>query len=81
MKSHSRKIGISKAKEIGLKVVDMGEDRELEKLVLDIHRAYMATLTASGASKIIENHKDRHQHSRSGMATQDQRLCSRQMGS
>ena len=56
MKSHDRKISIGKAEKIGLKVVDMGEDKELEELVLDIHRAYIATLSASEASKIIENH-------------------------
>ena len=56
MKSHNRKIGISKAKEIGLKVTDM-KDTDTEELILAIHRAYMITLTASGASKVIENHK------------------------
>ena len=56
MKSHNRKLGISKVKEIGLKVVDMAEDINTEEIVLNIHRLYMDTLTAYRAYKIVENH-------------------------
>ena len=57
MKSHGRQIGITKAKEIGLKVVDLEEDKELEELVMGVHNAFMATFVNTPCFKIVENHK------------------------
>lgn len=57
MKSHGRQIGITKAKKIGLKVADLGEDKELEELVLGVHNAFMATFVNTPCFKIVENHK------------------------
>ena len=56
MKSHNRKIGVDKATEIGLKVASLETDREIEEIVLNIHKSYMETITAYRAYKIVENH-------------------------
>ena len=56
-KIHSRHISNIKAKEIGLKVVDLEEDDNFQDAVLSIHHCYMHTFSNSNAVKIIENHK------------------------
>ena len=55
-KIHSRHISAKKAKEIGLKIVDLEDDDELQDAVLSIHHCYMHTFASSKAVKIIENH-------------------------
>ena len=55
-KIHSRHINTKKAKEIGLKVVDLEEDDNFQDAVLSIHHCYMHTFSNSKAVKIIENH-------------------------
>lgn len=56
-KSHSRHLPIERCREIGLKVGALEDDQELQECVLSVHHACMLTLTATGAFKIIENHK------------------------
>lgn len=55
-KIHSRHISNEKAKEIGLKIVDLEEDNSFQDAVLSIHHCYMHTFSNSNAVKIIENH-------------------------
>lgn len=55
-KSHSRHLSVQKCKEIGLKIVDMENDPELQDLILSIHHICIHTLGATNAFKIIENH-------------------------
>lgn len=55
-KIHSRHINAKKAKEIGLKIIDLEENDELQDAVLSIHHCYMHTFANSNAVKIIENH-------------------------
>ena len=57
MKSHGRQIGITKAKGIGLKVSELEADKELERLTLAMHHAFMLTFTETPSFKIVENHK------------------------
>lgn len=57
-KSHGRHISASKAKEMGLKIIDLEDDNELQDLVLTVHHAYMETFNQTNAIKIVENHKD-----------------------
>lgn len=54
-KSHSRHFTYDSCAEIGLKVKRIEEDQELQNIVLSIHHAFIITLDASTASKIIEN--------------------------
>lgn len=54
--SHSRHLSINKCKEIGLKIIDLEWDQELQDLVLSVHHCFIQTLTVTSAVKIIENH-------------------------
>jgi hypothetical protein len=54
--THSRHIHKAKAKDIGLKIVDLEADNELQDAVLSAHHAAMITFEQAGAYKIIENH-------------------------
>lgn len=55
-KSHSRHISKEKCKSIGVSIVDMENDNELQDLILTVHHAFMHTFSNTGASKIVENH-------------------------
>lgn len=55
-KIHSRHINAKKAKEIGLKIIDLEGDNKLQEAVLSIHHCYMHTFGSSNTLKIIENH-------------------------
>ena len=54
--THSRHIHKAKARDIGLKIVDLESDQKLQDAVLSVHHAAMITFEQSGALKIIENH-------------------------
>lgn len=56
-KSHERHIPIAKCKDLGLKVVALEDDEELQELVLTVHHCYMFVLMNTGTFKIIENQK------------------------
>jgi hypothetical protein len=55
-KIHARHIHKAKAKEIGLNVVSLEDDRELQDHVLSVHHSCMLTFEQTGAVKLIENH-------------------------
>jgi Serine dehydrogenase proteinase len=54
--THSRHIHKAKAKDIGLKIVDLEADDKLQDAVLSVHHAAMITFEQAGAYKMIENH-------------------------
>jgi len=54
--SHGRHLSAEKCKEIGLKIEMLEDNQGLQDAVLSVHHAFMHTLTATPASKIIENH-------------------------
>lgn len=54
-KMHARHISAEKAKKIGLNVISLEKDDQIQDLVLSIHHSYMATLENTNAVKIIEN--------------------------
>lgn len=56
-KSHNRHISKESAKELGLVIVDLEEDQQLQDLVLTLHHALTLTFVHTGAVKVIENHK------------------------
>lgn len=56
MKAHARHIGKEQCKNIGLKVVDLETDSQLQDLVLTVHHSYMQTFASSSSIKIVENH-------------------------
>lgn len=54
-KSHARHLSMKKSKDIGLKIIEMESDNELQDLILSIHHICIHTLGATNAFKIIEN--------------------------
>lgn len=56
-KSHSRRVTIDAAKRLGLKIVDLEANQDLQDAVLSTHHAAMLTFERTPAYKIIENHK------------------------
>jgi len=57
MKVHNRHINAGKAKDLGLKIAMLEDDKDLQELVLTVHHCCIQTLGATTAYKIIENHK------------------------
>ena len=56
-KTHGRHIDSVQAKKMGLKIVDLESDNDLQDLVLTVHHACMHTFSqAQNLQKIIENH-------------------------
>lgn len=58
-KSHSRHISREKAKDIGLKIIDLEEDPILQDLVLSVFHATTHTFSSTSCMKIIENNMGR----------------------
>jgi len=56
-KSHARHLSYDKCREMGLKVVSLEDDQDLQEAVLSVHHACIHTLGATPAFKIIENHE------------------------
>ena len=54
-KSHSRHISVDQCKKIGLNIVNLEDDGELQNLVLSLHHAYMIFFDKSTAFKAVEN--------------------------
>ena len=55
-KSHARHISRTKAIEMGIKVLPLESDPNLQEAALTVHHACILTLSATPAVKIIENH-------------------------
>jgi len=55
-KSHARHISKDKCKEMGVSVLDMENDNDLQDLILTVHHSFMHTFSHSTATKIVENH-------------------------
>jgi hypothetical protein len=55
-KSHARHLSMNKCKDMGLKIIEMETDQELQDLILSVHHICIHTLGATNAFKIIENH-------------------------
>lgn len=53
--AHNRHLSSAKCKEIGLKVMELESDQELQDKVLSVHHIYFHTLSSTPAFKIIEN--------------------------
>lgn len=54
--SHSRHISIEQCKSIGLKIVDLESNQDLQDSVLSLHHAYMILMDKFNISKVVENH-------------------------
>lgn len=55
-KSHARHLSVKKCKEIGLNVIELENDHNLQEAVLSVHHTCIHTLSSTPAFKIIENH-------------------------
>jgi len=56
-KSHSRHISVKRAADLGIKVVELESDPQLQEAVLSAHHAFVHTFASTPATKVIENHK------------------------
>jgi hypothetical protein len=54
-KSHARHVSAKRATEIGLTVVPLEDDPDLQNAVLSVHHAAVQTLGETPAIKVIEN--------------------------
>lgn len=54
-KSHSRHFTVDFCKELGLNIIELETDQELQELVLSVHHAFVITIDATVATKLIEN--------------------------
>lgn len=54
-KSHARHISIEQCKKIGLNIVDLEQDDDLQDMILSLHHAYMIFFDKSTAFKAVEN--------------------------
>lgn len=52
---HAHHFLADKCREMGLKVVDIEDDQDLQEDILSVHHAFMATFTQTDAIKIVEN--------------------------
>ena len=55
-KSHARHISKQECKDVGLKIIDLEDNQELQDAVLTTHHSFMHTFSNSHYVKIIENH-------------------------
>jgi hypothetical protein len=55
-KSHARHISMKKADDIGINVVSLEDNQDLQDAVLTVHHACIQTLSSTPACRIIENH-------------------------
>lgn len=58
-KFHGRHLNAEFCKDIGLKIIMMEDDGELQDKVLSLHHAYMITLDGTSVIKIIENQNEK----------------------
>ena len=56
-KDHGRHIDIETCRDVGLEIMDLEEDDELQDCVLTTHHAFMHTFANTPTLKIIENHQ------------------------
>lgn len=54
-KSHSRHFTVDFCKELGLNITELESDQTLQELVLSVHHAFIITIDATAATKLIEN--------------------------
>lgn len=54
-KSHSRHFSVDFCKEIGLNIMELESDQELQEAILSVHHAFIITIDGTNTSKIIEN--------------------------
>lgn len=54
--SHSRRISKKECREVGLPIIDLEDNQELQDAVMSLHHCYMITFDKYPVSKIVENH-------------------------
>ncbi len=57
--SHGRRVGRDQVRSIGVKVVNLEDDPQLQDAALSVHHAAIHTFAGTSAQKIIENHHGR----------------------
>lgn len=54
-KSHARHLSADRCREMGLRIVDLEDEQEVQDAVLSVHHACMLTFSQTAALKVIEN--------------------------
>ena len=54
--SHGRHINIEEARKLGLKILPLEENKDLQNAILSLHHCYTVTFSLTPAAAIIENH-------------------------
>ena len=57
--SHGRRVGRDQVRSVGVNVLNLEDDHDLQDRVLSVHHATMHTFSSTPAQKIIENHHGR----------------------
>lgn len=55
-KSHARHLSAARCREMGLRIVDLEGEQDVQDAVLSVHHACMLTFSQTPALKVIENH-------------------------
>jgi ClpP class serine protease len=55
-KSHAKHISKDRCIELGVKVINMEDDNDLQDIILSIHHCFMHTFISTMAAKVVENH-------------------------
>lgn len=55
-KTHARHIPVEELSQIGLHIIELEKEQELQDLVLTVHHTYMHTFSQASCARIIENH-------------------------
>lgn len=58
-KTHARPLDREYLRSLGMRIIDLESDQQLQEKVLTVYHAAMHTFLATGATKIIENHAGR----------------------
>ena len=53
--SHDRHLAPDQSKDLGLKIIDLEDDQDLQDKVLSLQHSFIIALTPTPANKIIEN--------------------------
>ena len=58
-KAHNRHFNVEFCKDIGLKIIELEQDADLQDNILSVHHAYIHTMASTPVVKIIESQKDK----------------------
>lgn len=55
---HTRHININRCRDVGLKIIQMEDDDELQDLILTVHHCYIHAMDSGRVAKVVENDRN-----------------------